>query len=141
VRNVDFGEAGAKSFKATVRANTKGTLQIRTGSKSGSIKGKVDIEPTNGEWQEVSIDLTAELKGVQNLFFTFLGSGNSLFDFDCWQFSETTTGIKSPTYEANEAYEPYKAYGAHKSYDLSGRPTSWLRSKLNIINGKKILKK
>ena len=126
VRNVDFGD-GATSFKATVRAERKSTLQIRTGSKTGAIKGKVEIEPTNGEWKEVSVELDTPLKGVVNyLVFTFQGTGAQLFDFDNWQFfGEGATAIKD-----------VNACGLSDTsetvYDLTGRKRPAVRG-LNII--------
>lgn len=87
VRNVDFGTDGAKSFRARVRGYRKGTLVIRTGSKSGSVKGKAVVEPTDGEWSEVLCELTTAIKGTVDLFFTFTGSGQALFDIDSWRFS------------------------------------------------------
>jgi hypothetical protein len=126
VRNVDFGD-GATSFKATVRAERKSTLQIRTGSKTGAIKGKVEIEPTNGEWKEVSVELDTPLKGVVSyLVFTFQGTGAQLFDFDSWQFfGEGATAIKD-----------VNACGlsgtSETVYDLTGRKRPAVRG-LNII--------
>ena len=111
VRSVDFGDVGATSFKATVRADQKATLYIRTGSKSGSVKGRYTIEPTDGEWREICFDLTAPITGVQNLVFTFSGSGKSLFDFDNWQFSQQPAHVEAAT--ARPA--------AAESYDLLGR--------------------
>ena len=91
VRNVEFGMAGAKSFRARVRGNVRGNILIRTGSKSGAIKGRVTVEPTGGEWTEVACDLTTAITGTTDLFFTFQGSGSqSLFDFDSWRFSTET---------------------------------------------------
>jgi hypothetical protein len=126
VRNVDFGD-GATSFKATVRAERKSTLQIRTGSKTGAIKGKIEIEPTNGEWKEVSVELDTPLKGVVSyLVFTFQGTGAQLFDFDSWQFfGEGATAIKD-----------VNACGlsgtSETVYDLTGRKRPAVRG-LNII--------
>ena len=126
VRNVDFGD-GATSFKATVRAERKSTLQIRTGSKTGAIKGKIEIEPTNGEWKEVSVELDTPLKGVVSyLVFTFQGTGAQLFDFDNWQFfGEGATAIKD-----------VNACGlsgtSETVYDLTGRKRPAVRG-LNII--------
>ena len=86
VRNVDFGETGAQSFTARARVEKKCTLMVRTKSKTSTILCKVPMEPTNGEWKEFTGDLTAPLTGVQDVFFTFTGSGASLFDFDSWRF-------------------------------------------------------
>ena len=91
VRNVEFGTPGAKSFRARVRSSAKkGMLSIRTGSKTGAIKGKIAIDAAeNGEWTEVACDLTAAITGTVDIYFTFTGNGQ-LFDFDSWQFSQET---------------------------------------------------
>jgi hypothetical protein len=136
VRNVDFGEGGAQSFKARVKAEKKVTMMIRTGSKTGSIKGKLIIEPTNGEWVELSCDLTKPVTGVQDLFFTFAGTGStSLCDFDNWQFSEEPTAI-----HATKAQEPASTAEA---YDLLGRRVANGQKPaakgIRIVGGKKVL--
>ena len=135
VANVDFGETGAQSFKARVRSNSKGTLIIRVGSKTGSIKGRLTIESTNGEWTDLSCDLSVSIKGNQNLFFTFIGSGQSLFDFDSWQFSETNTGITTIDSDTSPT--------THTIYNLQGQPIEEGMNpgkSIRIIDGKKVLK-
>ena len=136
VRNVDFGEAGAQSFTARVRTETKGTLNIRVGSKSSTIKGKLTIESTNGEWADVTCELSSAITGVRDLFFTFQGNGSSLFDFDNWRFDQAD-GITELT--ADETPTPQLLNG--KYFDLSGRsirlsdPSKGIR----ILNGRKII--
>lgn len=134
VRNVDFGEAGAQSFTAKVKADRTCTMSIRQGSENGTIKGHVNIAPTNGEWQEVVCDLNAPITGIKNICFTFSGSGTSLFDFDSWQFSQAPMGI-----EDTPASVPSSSSDA--IYDLSGRQINTPgQNAIHIINGKKILK-
>ena len=134
VRNVDFGDAGAKSFKARIKANGKATLFIRIGSKSGSIKGRLAIESTNGEWADITCDLTQPITGIQNLFFTFSGTGQSLFDFDNWQFFDVPTSV--------ESHQNAVSLQQDKTYDLQGRQRNRMssdKSRLSIIKNKKIL--
>ena len=131
VRNVDFGEAGAQALTAKVRVEKKCTLVVRIGSKGGTIKGRLTLEPTDGEWQEVTCDLTSPINGVRDIFFTFTGSGTSLFDFDSWQFSEQPTHISHP---AHPAHSP------HPAYNLSGLKATPNTKGVTIVNGKKILK-
>ena len=133
VRNVDFGKNGAKSFKAKVRCTKKCTLFIRLGSKTGTAKGRITIEPTNEEWAEVSCDLTSSLTGVRDIFLTFTGSGGPFLDFDNWCFSEETTGIE-------ELHSSSKS-GVHssESYDLSGRKSTNKGKSIRIVDGKKVL--
>jgi len=104
---------------------------VRISSKSGTIKGRLPLEPTNGEWQEVACNLTSPITGVQNLFFTFQGSGSSLFDFDSWQFSEEPTGIKSQTTKLKSQ--------TSEVYDLRGRKVASQLKGIKIVDGKKIL--
>ena len=131
VRNVDFGDAGTKLFKAKVRINSKSTLIIRVGSKSGTVKGRINLEPTNDEWVEVECELTSPITGVKDLFFTFTGSGTSLFDFDNWQFTEETTGISGPKNEkkSNDAI-----------YNIGGLRVNKQGKGITIVNGKKMIK-
>ena len=131
VRNVDFGENGAKLFRARVKNSktVKGTLIIRIQSKSGAIKGRMTIESTNGEWADVTCELTQPIIGVQNLFFTFAGSGSSLFDFDSWQFYEDPSAITTHTSDIT----PKKS----SIFDLLGRKTKQGKG-IRIVNGKKV---
>ena len=129
VRNVDFGETGAKLFRARVKSTGKGNLLIRTGSKSGAIKGRIAIESTNGEWTDVTCELTQPITGVQNLFFTFSGTGSSLFDFDCWQFYEDPSAITTHT----QSITPKTS----SIFDLLGRKTKQGKG-IRIVNGKKV---
>ena len=131
VRNVDFGTAGAKSFKARIKANGKATLIIRTGSKSGTIKGRLTLESTNGEWTDVTCDLTQSITGVQNLFFTFAGSGQSLFDFDNWQFFEAPTAIHELHHHKTTNKNAYNLRGNRIDSESSHHG-------IKIVNGKKI---
>ena len=136
VRNVDFGEAGAQSFTARVRNEGKGILNIRVGSKSSTIKGKLTIESTNGEWTDVTCELSSVITGVRDLFFTFQGNGSSLFDFDSWHFVQADGITELP---ADDTATPQLLNG--KYFDLSGRgirlsdPSKGIR----IINGRKII--
>ena len=132
VRNVDFGEVGAQSFKAIIRSTAATTLDIRIGSKTvGSIK----IDSTNGEWQEVTCDLTTSVKGIQQyLYFLIKGSEEQTFNFDCWQFFENPTGITSPFSPLPSSLSPL--------YDLSGRKANNRgKSSIKIQEGKKIITK
>ena len=131
VRNVDFGEAGSKSFKAVVRTTGDAVILIRVKTASSTAKGKVNIPSTDGEWQEVTVDLTSPITGVQDLFFTFAGTTATSFDFDKWQFFEQPTGIQPQTTK-----RPSQA-----TYDLQGRRTSnHSNHAIKIIDGKKIIK-
>lgn len=132
VRNVDFGEAVAKSFLARARVEKKCTLNVRAGSKSGTVIAKMIMEPTDGQWSDFTTDLIAPVQGIQDIFFTFGGGGTSLFDFDAWQFISETTSIQAP-----QTSRPADT----RIYDLQGRQLkdSHPSNSIRIINGKKTL--
>ena len=138
VRNVDFGEAGAKSFKAVVRTTGDAVILIRVKTASSTAKGRVNIPSTDGEWQEVTVDLTTPITGVQDLFFTFAGTTATSFDFDKWQFFEQPTSIKPQTINLQSQASSLKP---QTTYDLQGRRASnHINHAIKIIDGKKIIK-
>ena len=121
VRNVDFGSRGAQWFKARVRSEGNGTLIIRTGSQTGTVVGRLPIVSTNGEWADLSCELTEPVTGIQDLCFTFNISGSIAFDFDNWQFSEEATGIAEAV--ANSTLSTLNST-LSGWYDLQGRRLS-----------------
>ena len=133
VRNVDFGEAGAKSFTARVKSNKNETISIRIGNRSAAVIGKLSTESTNGEWVDLTCDLTEPIIGVQDLFFTISGTAVEQFEFDSWQFFEETTGVQAPK---------DSQHSDTRIYDLQGRRVndSQNNRSVRIINGKKIIK-
>ncbi|MEU5944420.1 ThuA domain-containing protein [Micromonospora sp. NPDC047465] len=76
---------GVTSFRArVVSGGPGGTLQVRTGSTTGTVLGAVAV-PNTGSWTTFA-DVTTTLGGVpsgtRNLYLTFTGSGSGLFDVD-----------------------------------------------------------
>jgi len=102
------------------------------GSKSGTIKGRINLEPTNDEWVDVECELTSPINGIKDMFFTFSGAGTSLFDFDNWQFMEEGTHISTPK-NAQQSTD-----GA--IYNIGGQRVNKQGKGISIVNGKKILK-
>ncbi len=100
VRNVDFGKEGAQSLTIKVRSKSTARLTVRLDKKDEDAVGLVAITSTDGEWQEFSCNLNSPIKDVHDLFFTFAGSGGSMFDFDSWCFSSSTAQASIGT-EAN----------------------------------------
>ena len=107
---------------------------VRIGTKSGTLKASLSVEPTNGEWQEFTCDLKSPITGVCDVFFTFKSNDASKLDFDSWQFSETSTAIKEISHDPSSQ--------ADAVYDLSGRRIDGKgHSKgIKIVGGKKIIK-
>lgn len=85
---VDFGESGAKSFMASVRAGegVTGIIQLRLDSTDGEVIGYLQIgEHMDGQWHEISSELLTTVTGVHNLVMVFGGEG---YQVDYWQFSK-----------------------------------------------------
>ena len=129
VRNADFGEEGAQSFKFTAQGT--GKLEIRLDKKTAEPAATIEFSSTSMEEHETNID-PAPFKGVHNVYFVFTAADK--VQFDSWQFStEQTTGIHQvvPT-QASDS----------KLYDLSGRRINNASKGIVIeqstdVNGKK----
>ncbi|WP_203906193.1 carbohydrate-binding protein [Rhizocola hellebori] len=84
--NVNVG--GAVSLRARVSSGGNGgTLQVRTGSQTGTIIGSVSV-PSTGGWDtytNVTTTLSGVPAGTANVYLTFAGTGN-LFDVDEFTF-------------------------------------------------------
>ncbi|MEU6432087.1 carbohydrate-binding protein [Microbispora sp. NPDC046973] len=81
--------SGLKSFSARVSsAGAGGTIQIRSGSPTGTLLGSVTV-PVTGSWdtfQTVSATLTGSASGP--LYLVFTGSGGDLFDIDTFTITK-----------------------------------------------------
>ena len=130
VRNADFGEGGAQSFKFTAQGT--GTLEIRLDKKTAEPAATIEFSSSSMEEHDTNID-PAPFKGVHDVYFVFTAADK--VQFDAWQFSaEQTTGIQQvvPTQSSDS-----------KLYDLSGRRINNNASKGIVIeqttdvNGKK----
>lgn len=94
LRSVDFGNAGAKSFTASVAsAGAGGTIELRVGSTSGRLLGTLTVTGTGGAttWKEMTTTVTGAT-GVQDLFLVFKGGSGELFNLDHWRFTSNATG-------------------------------------------------
>ncbi|PWU46427.1 glycosyl hydrolase [Micromonospora sp. S4605] len=86
---------GVTSFKArVVSGGPGGTIQVRTGSATGTVLGSVAV-PNTGSWTtfaDVTTNLSGVPSGTQNLYLTFTGSGSGLFDVDDFTLVKSTGG-------------------------------------------------
>lgn len=90
LRDVDFGKKGAKEFSASV-ASKKGnaTIKVRIDSKDGKVIGELPISSTGSD--DVYKLYTCKLekvKGIHDLYLTFEGNGEGLFNFDYWSMKK-----------------------------------------------------
>ena len=87
LKGVDFGDAGATEFVASVCAGTEvnGVIQIRIDRLMGDIVGYLEVSKDGDgkTYIEQSSKLLETITGVHDLYFTFYGSGYSL---DTWKF-------------------------------------------------------
>jgi len=86
--NVDFGEDGAKSFMASVRAGegVYGIIQLRLDDVDGDVIGYLQVgEYMDSQWHEITAELMKTVTGVHNLVMIFGGEG---YELDYWQFQK-----------------------------------------------------
>lgn len=101
VKNVDFGEQGAASFKAAIASEKQATLELHLDSSTGPLIGTLNIENTGGEYifKILSTDIT-NATGIHDLFMVFKGEDKvNLAKFDHWRFvsAEGSDSIPDPT--------------------------------------------
>ncbi|MFG1640885.1 carbohydrate-binding protein [Amycolatopsis sp. NPDC049252] len=89
--------SGARTFTARVSsAGAGGTIEIRSGSATGTLLGTVSV-PSTGDW-EVFQNVTASVTGGSGpLFLVFRGGEGSLFDVDSFSLSTMPTQV-DPAY-------------------------------------------
>ncbi|RCG24011.1 sugar-binding protein [Sphaerisporangium album] len=90
--------AGVTGFSARVAsAGVGGTIQVRSGSATGTLLGSIAVAPTGGweNWATVSGTLTGTATGP--LFLAFTGGAGSLFDIDEFTLVKGPTPTPTPT--------------------------------------------
>ncbi|MFD8912567.1 PQQ-dependent sugar dehydrogenase [Streptomyces sp. NPDC059575] len=87
-----YALGNAKKITARISSGgTGGTLEVRTGSATGTLLGKATV-PVTGSWetfQDVSADLSRAPRSTTTLYLVFKGGTGALFDVDDFTF---TTG-------------------------------------------------
>ncbi|MEU6306216.1 carbohydrate-binding protein [Streptomyces chartreusis] len=90
-----YNLANARSFTARVSsAGAGGTIEVRTGSPTGTLLGTVTA-PVTGGWetfQDVTASLSNQPTASTPLYLVFKGGSGALFDVDEFSFSTTTGG-------------------------------------------------
>lgn len=91
VANVDFGDAGARSYSANVASEAQGgTIEIRLDKLDGPLVGTLAV-PNTGGWEIWKYQTTAvtDAKGIHDVFFLFKGAATgNLFNYDNWRFEK-----------------------------------------------------
>ena len=120
VRNIDFGENGARSF--VLRAKGTGTFEIRTGSKGQPI---ATMEFSSSAWEDHVMELDPALfKGTKNFIFLVFTQAENV-QFDAWQFSESDASAINAVPE--DIARPIARY------DLNGRRLSDTQGNASIF--------
>jgi len=96
VKGVDFG-AGANKFKvrAAAAGGSSGSIELRTGSNTGTLIGTCNIASTGGWTAWNTFECDVDVSGVKDfLYLVFKGSSSELFRLDWYMFdSDGTTSI------------------------------------------------
>ncbi|MFB7495158.1 ThuA domain-containing protein [Streptomyces sp. NPDC056161] len=84
--------AGARTFTAKVSsAGAGGTIEVRSGSATGTLLGSVQV-PVTGGWETfTTVSTTLSGTGTGPLFLRFTGGSGSLFDIDTFTLGTTPT--------------------------------------------------
>ena len=101
VKNVDFGEKSAVSFRAAIASEKKATMELHLDSANGPLIGTLGIDNTGGEniFKILSTDIT-NATGIHDLYMVFKGEDKvSLAKFDYWTFVDEkgADAIPDPT--------------------------------------------
>ncbi|MFE7895881.1 lectin [Streptomyces sp. NPDC057412] len=90
-----YNLADARTFTARVSsAGAGGTIEVRTGSATGTLLGTVTV-PVTGGWetfQDVTTSLSGQPAASAPLFLVFKGGSGALFDVDDFSFTTTSGG-------------------------------------------------
>ncbi|MEU5322071.1 PQQ-dependent sugar dehydrogenase [Streptomyces sp. NPDC021056] len=93
-----YALASTTAFTARVSsAGAGGTLEVRSGSPTGTLLGTATV-PVTGGWetfQDVTATLADQPSGTTQLYLVFKGGSGALFDVD--EFSFTTSGAGTRT--------------------------------------------
>ena len=139
VRNVDFGSVSPKSITIRVATSSEKnvTLYVRTGSKTGTAIATCRFTSTGGDgvWEEKTIELSRNVVGVKDIYFTFSGTvqkdATTLMNFDWWKFNtEEETAVRDIEMTDSEKDTSI--------YDLTGRKVENPKNGVYIKGNKKI---
>jgi arabinoxylan arabinofuranohydrolase len=105
LKGVDFGTAGAAKFYASAAsASAGGSIEIRTGSQTGTLVGTCNIGATGGltTWKTIECDIS-NCTGVKDyLYLVFKGTGTDQFRLRWYKFGGAIEiSPETPTSVAN----------------------------------------
>ena len=130
VRNIDFGEEGAKSFMLRVKGTGKMELRL---TRTASAVATIEFSSTTLEDHTIELPDPSKFTGIKSIYFTLISGTNVCVD--AWQFTEVgTDGIQALKADTQQP----KANS--QTYDLSGRRLSNAQQHRGIVikNGRKV---
>lgn len=97
VREVDFGEAGANSFKACIKSlGTPAQIRVKISGISSYV-ARINVDAELTDWTELEADLSRTVTGKHDVsFYVYTRKSSSktqLLYFDWWQFSQEPVAI------------------------------------------------
>ena len=127
VKNVDFGEKSAVSFRAAIASEKKATMELHLDSAGGPLIGTLSIDNTGGEYifKILSTDIT-NATGIHDLYMVFKGEDKvSLAKFDYWTFVDEkgADAIPDPTPKPTPVPTPSVAPTATPNVTETPAPT------------------
>lgn len=143
VRCVDFGDAGADFFTASVSSKNDASIEIHVDKQDGELIGTLKISNTNGAWKEIECEVT-NIVGEHDLFFVFKGADRTeLFDFDYWYFTSNAVIVPQSLYNGEMhsipgkiEFEDYDEGGQNRAYydeDMENQGEQYRNDRVDIV--------
>lgn len=131
-KDVNFENQSALSFSARVAAKNDngGKIEVRLGSKTGTLVGTVAVVHTGGwqTWETVSANLNQQITGLHDIYFVFTGITSSLLNLNWLNFSKNaapanpTPPVTPPT--GKDPYLNIEAESFDAMYGVKTEPCS-----------------
>lgn len=87
IAGVDFGKKGARKLSASVASGAATSkIELRLGCLEGELVATLEADTSGGGWKTVESKVKG-LKGVHDLYLTFVGGEGDLAKLDWWKFS------------------------------------------------------
>ncbi len=87
IAGVDFGKKGARKVSARVlSAATDCQIELRLDSLEGDVVATLEVGATGEDWKTVDSKVKG-VKGIHDLYLTFVGGEGDLAKLDWWTFS------------------------------------------------------
>ncbi|WP_034230546.1 carbohydrate-binding protein, partial [Aquimarina pacifica] len=92
----DINLSGISNMDARIACNfTGGTIEIRTGSTTGTLIGSISVSNTGGNqnWQTLNTSIS-NVSGIQDIYLVFTGGSGYLFNVNWIEFNNSSQSNK-----------------------------------------------